>query len=92
MINKKALADNIMGSFSNKDEIQKAHFSEEERKKLAESGEAMPDGSFPIRNESDLHNAIKLAHMGKNPGAAKAFIKKRAKELGLEHHIPKEWD
>ena len=30
--------------------VNKHYFPEKERKELAKEGEAMPDGSFPIRN------------------------------------------
>jgi len=73
-------------------EISKGtYFSPEERKKLAKEGKAMPNGSFPIRNEKDLKDAIKLAAMAKNVSAAKAFIVKRSKEMGLEKLIPESW-
>ena len=73
-------------------EISKGtYFSPEERKKLAKEGKAMPNGSFPIRDEKDLKDAIKLASMAKNVSAAKAFIVKRSKEMELEKLIPESW-
>lgn len=65
--------------------------STEERKKLADKGQAMPDGSFPIANEGDLKNAIQAIGRAKDPDAAKRHIKKRAKALGKEDLIPEEW-
>lgn len=62
-------------------------FSSKKRKKLASSGAAMKDGSFPIENEKDLRNAEKLSGHGKNPEAARRHIKQRAKALGLETHL-----
>ena len=70
-----------------------AKFSEEERTKLAESGEALPDGSYPIRNEQDLKNAIK-AYGRSNPkdrAKVRTHIRKRAKALGLATLVPEEW-
>jgi HK97 family phage prohead protease len=66
-------------------------FSADKRKELSKKGHAMPDGSFPIENESDLKNAIGLAGNAKNPAAAKAHIKKRARALGLTSMIPEDW-
>jgi len=66
-------------------------FKQKERKDLADKGHAMPDGSCPIKNASDLKNAIRLAGNAKNPAAAKAHIKKRARALGLENMIPPGW-
>ena len=63
----------------------------EERKKLADEGKAMPDGSFPIANVDDLKNAIQAIGRAKDPEAAKAHIKRRAKALGEEALIPEDW-
>ena len=51
----------------------------------------MPDGSFPIANVQDLKNAIKSVGRSKNPAAAKAHIKKRAKALGNTKLLPEDW-
>lgn len=71
--------------------FEKADFTEKERKKLAKKKEAMPDGSFPIRNTSDLKNAIQAVGRAKDPTKAKAWIKKRAKALGKEDLLPDTW-
>lgn len=68
-----------------------AEFKAALRKKLSQEGEALPDGSFPIRNEKDLKNAISSYGRSKDPDKAKAWIKKRAKVLGLEKMIPESW-
>lgn len=66
----------------------KAEFSAEQRQNLAESGAAMSDGSFPIRNKSDLENALHAQGRAKDVDAARRHIKARAKELGLESMLP----
>lgn len=78
------------------DEIEKAnnktYFSHKERKDLAERGEAMPNGKYPIRNSQDLKDAIRLVGASDMPESkVKSWIKKRAKELGLEDELPKDW-
>lgn len=70
---------------------QARDFSPEDRKKKAKSGVAMPDGSFPIPDKDALRRAIRLAGNAKNPAAAKAHIRKRAKALGAEDMIPDTW-
>lgn len=65
--------------------------STEERKKLADEGDAMPDGSFPIANVDDLRNAIQSIGRAKDPKAARAHIRKRARDLGQEELIPDGW-
>lgn len=77
-------------------EIRKANnktdFSHSERKDLAKKGEAMPNGKYPIRNRQDLKDAIKLSGASDMPKEkVKAWIKKRAKELGLEGELPEDW-
>lgn len=77
-------------------EIRKANnktdFSHSERKDLAKKGEAMPNGKYPIRNRQDLKDAIKLSGASDMPKEkVKAWIKKRAKELGLESELPEDW-
>lgn len=47
--------------------VNKHYFSEGERKKLAKEDEAMPDGSFPIRNTQDLKDAIRSVGRAKTP-------------------------
>jgi uncharacterized membrane protein YkoI len=69
----------------------KRAFSEETRQQMAESGEAMEDGSFPISGEADLRNAIMAHGRAKDIPAAKRHIMKRAMELGMEKLIPAEW-
>jgi phage I-like protein len=66
-------------------------FTEEERKRLAASGVAMPDGSFPIVTVEDLKNAIHAIGRAANPEAAKAHIRKRALALGEDKLLPEGW-
>jgi hypothetical protein len=68
-------------------------FTEEERKILAKKGQALPDGSYPIRNESDLKNAIS-AYGRSNPedrAKVRTHIRKRARALGKEELVPENW-
>jgi len=66
-------------------------FSPEERKKLAESGKAMPDGSYPIVTVGDLQDAISAIGRAKNRAATIKHIKKRARALGKTGLLPEEW-
>ncbi len=66
----------------------KAMYSEEERMEMAKGGMAMPDGSYPIKDEEDLKMAIMAVGRAKNPDEAKMHCMKRAKELGMEDMIP----
>jgi hypothetical protein len=67
--------------------------SRDERMKLAEKGEALPDGSYPIRNVEDLKNAIQSYGRSKESDRAKVrkHIEKRARGLNVRHLVPEEW-
>jgi hypothetical protein len=72
-------------------EVAGRAFTPKEREKLSKTGNATPDGAFPIKNAADLKNAIRAVGRAKNPAAAKAHIKKMARKLGLEDLIPEGW-
>jgi len=93
-----AEVDKLLGDINEKidskiesDIYWKRDFSDDERSKMAESGEAMEDGSFPIKSEQDLKNAIRAVGRAKDPAKAKDHIKTRAKALGLESLVPDDW-
>jgi hypothetical protein len=70
---------------------QFAFVSRKTREKLAQEGKALPDGSYPIRNASDLKNAIQAFGRAKNKAATKRHIIKRANALKKSDLIPEEW-
>lgn len=69
----------------------KHDFSVKERDKLADEGEAMPNGSYPIRNKQDLKDAIKSIGRAKDPASTKRWITRRAKALGMTEYLPESW-
>ena len=70
-----------------------AYISNEARQRLAKEKKALPDGSYPIRNASDLKNAIQAYGRSKPGDRAKVrrHIMKRARALGKADVIPEEW-
>jgi hypothetical protein len=68
-----------------------AELDTEQRRKLAERGEALPDGSFPIRNREDLRDAVQSYGRAKDKAEAKRWIKRRARELDAEDELPDDW-
>jgi hypothetical protein len=74
-------------------EAELAAISVKARKKLAGEGKALPDGSYPIRNEDDLKNAIQAYGRSKPGDRAKVrrHIMKRARALGKADLIPDGW-
>lgn len=72
-------------------ELFKRERTMETRRRLAESGEAMPDGSYPIVTIEDLRNAIQAFGRTDNPRATKEHIMRRARALGRTDLIPENW-
>ena len=66
-------------------------FNTKQRENLAEKGQAMPSGAFPIRNRGDLKRAIQSFGRAKNKVLAKAWIIKRAMELDAVDLLPEKW-
>lgn len=69
--------------------IAKREVKQKEREALASQGDALPGGGFPIKNKGDLANARQAVGRAKNPGAARALIRRRARELGVA--LPDTW-
>ena len=72
-------------------EVEKREFTDAERAEAADAGQAMPDGSYPIKTVKDLKNAIQSYGRAKDPAKVKAHIIARAKALGKESMIPENW-
>ena len=67
-------------------------YSPEQRERMAKSGAALPDGSYPIADCEDLKNAIQAIGRAKDPEKTKAHIKKRKSALGCEDvDLPEGW-
>jgi len=71
-----------------KESINEREYSTAQREDMADSGEALPDGSYPIADREDLENAIKAYGRAKDQSAAAKHIAKRARALGLAELIP----
>jgi hypothetical protein len=68
--------------------ITKREFSGEQRASAAESGAAMPDGSYPIETLEDLKNAISAFGRAKDQAAVARHIKRRARALDATNLLP----
>jgi hypothetical protein len=67
-------------------------YSAEERRAMSLSGEAMPDGSHPIRTRDDLAASLgSWAASGKPVGALKDHIRNRARAIVAEDALPPEF-
>ena len=68
-------------------------YTQDDRDRMAKSGHAMPDGSYPIEDEEDLDKAIRaVGRGGAEHDAIRRHIIKRAKALGLSERIPDNWN
>ena len=72
-------------------EVEKKDYSDKQRQNLADKGQALPDGSYPIKTVGDLKNAISSFGRAKDKAATKSHIIERAKALGKENLIPENW-
>lgn len=74
------------------EDLEKRDYSASARRRMAQSGEAMKDGSFPIANETDLRNAIQSVGRASDYNAARRHIIRRARALGLTELLPEDWN
>ncbi len=83
--------NDVRSEFSGYDDF--AFISKQMRDRLASKGLALPDGSYPIRNASDLKNAIQA--YGRAPLSKRASVKRhimsRARTLKKLDLIPEKW-
>lgn len=72
--------------------LAKRDWSADERKEAADKGEAMPDGSYPIKTKDDLEKAVEAYGRAKDKPEVKAHIVARAKALDATDMLPADWD
>lgn len=73
-------------------QFMKAKYDAADIKRMADNGEAMPDGSYPIADREDLANAIHaVGRGGATHDAIRRHIEARAKALGATSEIPDTW-
>lgn len=65
----------------------------EQRRRMARSGQALPDGSFPIKDCVDASDAIRSIGRASpsNRGRARSHIRKRVRALGCTGSIYDNW-
>ena len=70
----------------------RAKYTDDDRETMAKSGEALPDGSYPIKDKADLDNAIHaVGRGGSDHDAIRKHIIARAHALGAPDAIPSNW-
>lgn len=74
------------------DTLSHLDISTEARERAAERDEALPDGSYPIRNKGDLQRAIQSYGRASDKDKVKKWIIKRARELDAVDMLPESWN
>ena len=85
-------ANNVARSKSTNADTAKRDFSADERQDAADAGQALPDGSYPIKTVADLKNAIQAFGRAKDPAKVKQHIITRARALGAIDQLPEGWN
>lgn len=74
-------------------EVWKAKYDADDRKKLAVTGAAMSNGSYPIEDKEDLTSAIRaVGRGGADHDSIRRHIISRAESLGATSEIPDTWN
>lgn len=74
-------------------ELAKAKYNADDRKRMAGTGAAMDDGSYPIADREDLTRAVRaVGRGGAGHDAIRRHIISRAKSLGASAEIPDNWN
>lgn len=76
------------------DRILKAKYNTADRKRMAGTGAALPDGSYPIADRADLTAAVRAVGRGENTShdTIRRHVISRAKSLGAASEIPETWN
>lgn len=84
--------DEMLTGFSS-ESTEFARISNRVRQKLAQERKALPDGSFPVRNISDLKNAVQAYGRAKESKRAsvRRHIVRQAKRLNRPDLVPTAW-
>jgi ATP-dependent protease ClpP protease subunit len=73
--------------------LYNAKYKQDDRDRMAKSGEAMPDGSYPIADAEDLGNAVHAVGRGNaDHDDIRKHVIKRAEALGKPEAIPDNWN
>jgi hypothetical protein len=87
------LADLLKGLKGlDKGAVEKRDFSQGERDDAAAAGQAMPDGSYPIKTTEDLKNAVQAYGRASDKAAVKRHIVRRARALNAINLLPDDWN
>jgi len=86
------VAAGLSGGKSTDADTAKRDFSADERQDAADAGQALPDGSYPIKTVADLKNAIQAFGRAKDPAKVKQHIITRARALGAIDQLPEGWN
>lgn len=69
----------------------KRDYSDEQRDRMADKGQAEDDGSFPIKTAADVRNAVHDWGRAGSKESDKRHIIERAKAIGATDELPADW-
>lgn len=69
----------------------KRDYSDEQRDRMADKGQAEGDGSFPIKTPADVRNAVHDWGRAGSKESDKRHIIERAKAIGATDELPADW-
>jgi hypothetical protein len=72
-------------------ELIKSKYSDEEKSKMSEAGQAKSDGSYPIKDSEDVKNAVADYNRSGGSESDKEHIIARARAIGSEDCLPPSW-
>lgn len=81
----------LTGNIVDMPPVTASAFNTEERDRMADSGVALPDGSYPIRNRGDFDNAVQAIGRAKDRDKVERHIRKRARALDIAESSWPDW-
>lgn len=86
------LVVNVVVKTEEPDVAKDSGYNTAQRRKMAAAGQAMDDGSYPVKTKADLRKAIRaVGRGGADHNDIRKHIISRAKALGLSSMIPNNW-
>lgn len=87
----KSRANNTSNTQVDALDLARPQLTRARRRRMANRGQAMKDGSFPIESREGLRDAVRAYGRASNKAATRRHIIRRAKSLGALRLVPRGW-